>query len=93
MAILIMDWYKPSVDMDKRLFWANCSSTDHHVSVCRIYKKGMKPIGFGLEDEVASEIDHEYFMRRIIEKLGSRFSFATCRIILNWVVHCFRMRW
>ena len=53
------NWYKPRDDMDKRRTCANCSSTDHHVSACPTYKQGMKAIGFSLEDEDASELDHE----------------------------------
>ena len=30
----------------------------------------MKAIGFSLEDEDASEVDHEDFMRGVIAKLG-----------------------
>ena len=44
------NWYKPRGHMDKRRSCANCSSTDHHVSACLIYKQGMKAIGFSLED-------------------------------------------
>ena len=57
------NWYKPKDDMDKRRFCANCSSTDHHVSACQTYKQRMKAIGFCLEDEDASEVDYEDFMR------------------------------
>ena len=53
------NWYKPRDDMDKRRSCANCSSTDHHVSACPTYKQGMKAIGFSLEDEDSSEVDHE----------------------------------
>ena len=53
------NWYKPRDDMDKRRSCANCSSTDQHVSACPTYKQGMKAIGFSLEDEDASEVDHE----------------------------------
>ena len=49
---------QPRDDMDKRRSCANCSSTDHHVSACPAYKQGMKAIGFSLEDEYASELDH-----------------------------------
>ena len=63
--------------MDKRRSCANCSSTDHHVSACPTYKQGMKAIGFSLEDEDASELDHEDFMRGVIVKYGPRCSFAT----------------
>ena len=66
------NWYKPRDDMDKRCSCANCSSTDHHVSACPIYKQGMKAIGFSLEDEDASELDHEDFMRGVIAKFGPR---------------------
>ena len=62
------NWYKPRDDIDKRRCCANFSSTDHNVSVCPTYKQGMKAIGFSLEDEDASEVDHEDFMRRVITK-------------------------
>ena len=32
------------------------------------YKQGMKAISFSLEDEDASEVDHEDFMRVVIAK-------------------------
>ena len=64
------NWYKPRDDMDKRRSCANCCSTDHHVSACPIYKQGMKAIGLSLEDEDASEVDHEDFMRGVIAKFG-----------------------
>ena len=62
--------------MDKRCSCANCSSTDHHVSACPTYKQGMKAIGFSLEDEDASELDHEDFMRGVIAKFGPRCFFC-----------------
>ena len=62
--------------MDKRRSCANCSSTDHHVSACPTYKQGMKAIGFSLEDEDTSEIDHEDFMRGLIAKFGPRCFFC-----------------
>ena len=64
------NWYKPGNDMDKRRSFANCSSTDQHVSAFTNYKQGMKAIGFSLEDEDASEVDHEDFMRGVITKFG-----------------------
>ena len=70
------NWYKPRDDMDKRRSCANCSSTDHHVSACPAYKQGMKAIGFILEDEDASELDHEDFMREVIAKFGPRCFFC-----------------
>ena len=70
------NWYKPRDDMDKRRSCANCSSTDHHVSACPTYKQGMKAIGFSLEDEDASEVDHEDFMRGVIAKFGPRCFFC-----------------
>ena len=70
------NWYKPRDDMDKRRSCANCSSTDHHVSACPAYKQGMKAIGFSLEDEAASELDHEDFMRGVIAKFGPRCFFC-----------------
>ena len=69
------NWYKPRDDMEKRRSCANCSSTDHHVSACPTYKQGMKAIGFSLEDEDASEVDHEDFMRGVIAKFGPRCFF------------------
>ena len=62
--------------MDKRRSCANCSSTDHHVSACPTYKQGMKAIGFSLEDEDASELDHEDFMRGVIAKFGPKCVFC-----------------
>ena len=70
------NWYKPRDDMDKRRSCANCSSTDHHVSICPTYKQGMKAIGFSLEVEDASEVDHEDFMRGVIAKFGPRCFFC-----------------
>ena len=62
--------------MDKRRSCANCSSTDHHVSACLTYKQDMKAIGYSLEDEDASEVDHEDFMRGLIAKFGPRCFFC-----------------
>ena len=70
------NWYKPRDDMDKRRSCANCSSTDHHVSACPTFKQSMKAIGFSLEDEDASEVDHENFMRGVIAKFGPRCFFC-----------------
>ena len=70
------NWYKPRDDMDKRRSCANCSSTDRHLSACPTYKQGMKAIGFSLEDEDASEVDHEDFMRGVVAKFGPRFFFC-----------------
>ena len=62
--------------MDNRRSCANCSSTENHVSACPIYKQGMKATGFSLEDEDASEVDHEDFMRGVIAKFGPRYLFC-----------------
>ena len=35
------------------------------MSACPTYKQGLKVIGFSLEDEDASEVDHEGFMRGV----------------------------
>ena len=70
------NWYKPRDDMDKRRSCANCSSTDHNVSACPTYKQAMKAIGFSLEDEDASEVDHEDFMRGVIAQFGQRCFFC-----------------
>ena len=45
-------------------------------SACSTYKQGMKAIGFSLEDEDASEVDHEDFMRGVIAKIGPRCFFC-----------------
>ena len=62
--------------MDKERSCASCSSTDHHVSACPIYKQSMKAIVFSLEDEDASEVDHEDFMRGVIDISGPRCFFC-----------------
>ena len=62
--------------MDKRRSSATCSSTDHHVSACKTYKRDMKAIGFSIEDEDASEVDHEDFMKGVIGKFGPRCFFC-----------------
>ena len=62
--------------MDKRRSCANCSSTDHHVSACSAYKQGMKAIEFSLEEEDASEVEHEDFMRGLFAKFGPRCFFG-----------------
>ena len=79
--------------MDKRRSCANYSSTDHHVSACPTYKQGMKAIGFSLEDEDASEIDHEDFMRGVIANSARDVSFATWKVILNQIVRNSWMQW
>ena len=70
------NWYKPRDDMDKRRSCGNCSSTDHHVSACPTYKQCMKAIGFSLEDQDASEVDHEDCMRGLIAKFSPRCFFC-----------------
>ena len=70
------NWYKPRDDIDKRCSRLNCSSTDHHLSACPTYKQCMKAIGFSLEDEDASQIDQEDFMRGVIAKFGPRCFFC-----------------
>ena len=47
------------------------------MSACPTYKQGIKAIGFSLEDEGASEVDHEDFMRGVIAKFGPRCFFCT----------------
>ena len=46
------------------------------MSACPTYKHVMKAIGLSLEDEDASEVDHEDFMRETIAKLGPRCFFC-----------------
>ena len=62
--------------MEKRRSCANCSSTDHHVLACSTGKQGVKAIGFSLEDEEASHMGHEDFMRGVIAKFGLRCFFC-----------------
>ena len=66
--------------MEKRRSCANCSLTDQHVSTCPTYKQLMKAVGFSLEDEDASEADHEDFMRGVVAKIGPRCFFCTLEI-------------
>ena len=80
------NWYKPEDDMENRRSCANCSSTDHHVSACPTYKQGMKAIGLSLEDEDASNVDHEDFMRGVIAKFGPRCFF--CNLEGNFKSDC-----
>ena len=75
MAILTMDRQTKGTTGINRSC-ANCSSTDHRVSACPADKQGMKAIGFSLEDEDASEVDHENFMRGLIAKFGPRCFFC-----------------
>ena len=56
------------------------------MSACPTYKQGMNAIGFSLEDEDASEVDHEDFMRGVIGKFGGGVSFVTWKVILNHIV-------
>ena len=70
------NWYKPRDEINKRRSCANCSSRDHHVSACPTYKQGMKAKCFSLEDEDASKVDHEDFMRGVIAKFGPRCFFC-----------------
>ena len=79
-------WYKPRDHMDKRRYCANCSSTDQHVSTSRIYKQGIEAIGFSLGDEVASEFDHENFMRGVIAKFGPMCFF--CNLECHYKSDC-----
>ena len=46
------------------------------MSACPTYKQGMKAIGFVLEDEDASMVDQDDFMREIIAKLEQRCFFC-----------------
>ena len=46
------------------------------MSACPTYKQGMKAIGSDLEDEDASEVNHEDFMRGVIAKFGPRCFFC-----------------
>ena len=51
----------------------------------------MKAIGFSLEVEDSSDINHEDFMRRLIAKSGPRNFFATYRVISNQMALNFGM--
>ena len=67
--------YKARDDIDKRRFYAKCSSTDLDVSASPTFNQGMKATGFSLEDEDMSEIDYEDFLRRLIANFGPRCFF------------------
>ena len=69
------NWYKPRDDMDKRCLCASCID-GHYVSACPTYKQGMEAKDFSLEDEDASEVDHEDFMRGSVAKFGPRCFFC-----------------
>ena len=56
------------------------------MSACPTYKQGMKAIGFSLEDEDASEVDHESFMRVVIAKFGPRCFF--CNLVGHFKSDC-----
>ena len=77
--------YEQDLTNLRALGWLNEMTSDpmetsvtiqDHVSACPTYKQGMKAIGFSLEDEDASEVDHEDFMRRVIAKFGARCLFC-----------------
>ena len=61
-------------------------SMDHHVSACSTYKQGMKAKSFSLDDEDASEVDHEDFMRGVIARFGPRCFF--CNLEGNFNSDC-----
>ena len=63
------------------------------MSACPTYKQGLKAVGFSLEDEDASEVDHEYFMRGVIANFGQGVSFVTWKVTLNRIVHNSGMLW
>ena len=65
--------------MDKRRFCANCKSTDHHLSASVTYKQGLKAIGVSREDEHASDIDLEDFMREVIANFGHKCFFCNLK--------------
>ena len=90
------NWHKPRDDMKNRRSCSNCSSNcsancrSSYIGIS-IIKKGMKAIGFSLEDE-APDIDHGDFMRGVTAKFGQN-SVATWRVILNHIANNFRMMW
>ena len=54
----------------------------------------MKAIGFSLEDEDASEVDHEDFMRGVIAKNSAQgVSSVTWKVILSRIGHNSGMLW
>ena len=50
------------------------------------FKQGMKAIGFRLEDEDASEVNHEDFMRGVIANFGPRCFF--CKLECHFKSNC-----
>ena len=62
--------------MDKRRSCANCGSMAHHVSACSAYKQNMKAIGHFLDDDDATDEDHEEYVRGLITNYGPRCFFC-----------------
>ena len=54
---------------------------------------GHEIIGFSLEDDEASEVDDEDFMRGYLQNSAQIVSFVTWKVILNRIVHNFEMMW
>ena len=70
MAILTTDQQtKGTTGTNREMIWTRDAG-------CPTYKQGMKAIGFSLEDDDASEVNHEYFMRGVIAKFGPRCFFC-----------------
>ena len=67
---------KEATGTNRRTIWTRNALLQNHVSACPNYKQGMREKGFSLEDENASEVDHEDFMRGVIAKFGSRCFFC-----------------
>ena len=74
------NWYKPRDDMDKRRSCANCSSK---AIMCQ---HANLQIGFSLDDDDASEVDHEDFMRGVVAKFGQRCFF--CNLEVHFISDC-----
>ena len=72
--------------MDKRRSCLNCRSADHPVSAFPTLKQGVKAIGFSLEDEDASDIDREDFMRGLIAKSAPKCFF--CKLKSHFKSDC-----
>ena len=72
MAILTTDQQtKVTTGTNGGMIWTRDALVPIAVQLCQL-----KAIGYSLEDEDASEVDHEDFMRGVIAKFGPRCFFC-----------------
>ena len=77
MAILSMDQQtKATTGTNKGFIWTKDALVQIAVRWIIMYQHAQTAIGFSLEDEDASEVDHGDFMRGVIAKTGPRCFFC-----------------